>query len=153
MSAVVSGGFGGVAAAVGEGPAGDAWLGLLDVPPWRLLGAVVASAFGAEVALAGRAVGPRGGVVEVGVDSLGAAAGGVAGCGAGADEVFEFAAGGVTVLGLSVVAGALGDGVEDDAEGLDQVAEPGCRVGVRRRPALGVRRWRGLRSRWRCRGW
>jgi hypothetical protein len=148
MSAVVRGGFGGVAAAVGEGPAGDAWLGLLDVPAGGLLGAMVASAFRAEVALVGRAVGPGCGVVEVAVDGLGAAAGGVAGDRAGADEVFEFAARGVAALGLSVVAGAMGDGVEDDAEGLDQVAEPGCLVGVRRRPVLGVRRWRGLRSRW-----
>ena len=128
-------------------------MGLLDVPAGGLFAAMVPSAFGAEVALIGRAVRIGGRVVEVAVDGLGAAAGGVAGRGPGADHVFEFAAGGVAALGLSMVAGALGDGVEDDAEGLDQVAEPGCLVGVRRRPALGVRRWRGLRSRWRCRGW
>src|ERR1700722_16167123 len=54
---VVFGGCGGVGAAVGEGPADDAWFGLLDSPPGCLFGAVVASAFGAEVALAARSVG------------------------------------------------------------------------------------------------
>ena len=85
----------------------------------------------------GGAGGPRPGVVQVGVERLGLAAGGVAGGGAGADEVFEFAAGGVAVLGVPVVAGVLGDGVEDDVEGADQVAEPGFLIGVR----LGTGRW------------
>ena len=125
-------------------------MGLLDVPAGGLFAAMVPSAFGAEVALIGRAVRIGGRVVEVAVDGLGAAAGGVAGCVPGADDVFEFAAGGVAVLGAAVVAGVLGDGVEDDLERLDEVAEPGCLVGVRRRPVLGVRRWRwrGLRFRW-----
>src|ERR1700678_2763221 len=109
MSAVVGGGWGGVGAAVGQRPAGGAGLGLLDVPAGCLLGAVVASAFGAEVALAAGAFGVGLGVVEVAVDGLGVAPRGVARRGAGPDQVFEFAAGGVAVLGALVVAGALGD--------------------------------------------
>jgi hypothetical protein len=92
---------------------------------------MVASALRSEVALVGRAVGVGGGVVEVAVERLGVAAGGVAREGAGADEVFEFAAGGVVVLGGPVVAGLLGDGVEDDPERLDEVAEAGSLVGIR----------------------
>jgi SnoaL-like domain len=60
---VVGGGVGGVGAAVGEGPFDGAGLGLFDAPAWCLLGAVVASAFGAEVALAGCPVGVGHGVV------------------------------------------------------------------------------------------
>src|ERR1700735_323992 len=113
MSAVVRGGFGGVAAAVGEGPSGDASLRLLDAPAGGLFAAMMPSAFRSEVALTGWAVGVGDGVVEVAVDGLGAAAGGVAGRGPGADHVFEFAAGGVAALGLSMVAGAPGGGGGD----------------------------------------
>jgi hypothetical protein len=137
---LVFGGCGGVGAAVGESPADDAWFGLLDSPAACLLGAVVASAFGAEVALAAGSVGVGEGVVEVAVQGLGAAAGGVAGDGAGADDVFEFAAGGVAVLGPAVVAGVLGDGVEGDVEGADQVPETGELVGVGRGGVAGLRR-------------
>jgi hypothetical protein len=77
---------------------------------------MVASAFGAEVALVGRGVGVGDRVVEVGVDGLGVAAGGVAGGGAGADQVGELAAGGVAVLGVAVVALAAGDGLGGDLE-------------------------------------
>src|SRR5450756_2534593 len=84
------------------GPAHDAWLGLFDAPPWCLLDAVVAAAFGVEIALACGAVGVGGGVVKVAEHGLGVAAGGGAGRGAGADEVLELAAGGVVVL-LSLI--------------------------------------------------
>ena len=110
-------------AAGGEGPAEDAGLGLLDVPAGGLLGAVVGAAFGAEVALVGGALGVGGGVVEVGVDGLGLAAGGGAGGGAGADQVLELAARGVAVLGVAVVAGALGDRLEGDVQGAQEVGE------------------------------
>ena len=53
---VVDGWPGGVGAAAGEGPADDAGLRLFGFPAGGLLGFVVASAFGAEVALVGGAV-------------------------------------------------------------------------------------------------
>ena len=116
MLEVVDGGGGGVGAGVGEGPADDAGFGLLDLPAGGLFAAMVPSAFRAEVALVGRAVGPGGGVVLVAVDGLGVAAGGVAGRGAGAQEVPELAAGGVPGLGLAVVALAPGDGLGGELE-------------------------------------
>jgi hypothetical protein len=100
-----------VEAAGGKGPAHDPWFRLLEAPAWCLLRAMVASAFRAEVAFVGRGVGVGDGVVEVGVDGLCVAAGGVAGVGAGTDEVGELAAGGVAVLGVAVVALAASDGL------------------------------------------
>ena len=126
-------------AGVGEGPADDAGFGLLDLPAWGLFAAMVPSAFRAEVALVGRAVGPGGGVVLVAVDGLGVAAGGVAGRGAGAQEVRELAAGGVPILGLAMVALAPGDGLGSEpqlVEELVQAREPGGVGGLARaRPA------------------
>ena len=119
-----------MAASIGQRPAGGAGLGLLHLPARRLLGPMVASAFGAEVALVGGTLGVGDCVVQVAVDGLSVAAGGIAGDRAGADEVAEFAAGGVAVLGVPVVAVALGDGLEDDLERAEQVAEPGCLGGV-----------------------
>src|ERR1700678_1438183 len=116
MLEVVDGGGGGVGAGVGEGPTDDAGLGLLHVPARRLLAAMVPSAFRAEVALVGRAVGPGGGVVLIAVDRLGVAAGSVARGGAGAQEVLELAAGGVAVFGGAVVALAAGDGLGSELE-------------------------------------
>ena len=55
-------------------------------------------------------------MVLVAVDRLGVAAGGVAGFGAGAQEVLEFAAGGVVVFGVAVVALAPGDGLGGELE-------------------------------------
>ena len=130
----------------GEGPAGDAGFGLGDLPPGGLFASMVASAFGAKVALVGWSLGPGGGVVAVAVHGLGVAAGGVAGGAAGADKVAEFAAGGVAVLGVLVVAIALGDGVEGDVEGTDEVAELGGLGGVGDSAA----RWRWRSWRWRC---
>jgi hypothetical protein len=80
---------------------------------------------GAEVALAGGAVGVGDGVVLVAVGGLGVAAGCVAGDGAGAEEVPELAAGAVAVLGVAVVAAAVGDGLAGDVERGYEVAEPG----------------------------
>ena len=130
----------------GEGPAGDAGFGLGDLPPGGLFASMVASAFGAKVALVGWSLGPGGGVVAVAVHGLGVAAGGVAGGGAGADEVPEPAAGSVAVFGLGVVTGAAGDGVEGDLEGADEVAELGGLGGVGDSAA----RWRWRSWRWRC---
>ena len=113
---VVDGGCGGVGAAAGEGPTDDAGFGLLDVPAGGLFAAMVPSAFWSEIALIGRAVGPGGGVVSVAVDGLGVAAGGVAGFGAGAQQVLELAAGGVVVFGVAVVALAPGDGLGGELE-------------------------------------
>jgi hypothetical protein len=123
MLEVVDGGRGGVGAGVGEGPAHDAWLKLLDLPAGCLLGTVVTSALRAEVALVGWAVGPGGCVVLVAVDRLSVAAGGIAGLGAGAEEVLEFAAGGVAVFGLAVVALATGDGVGGELELREEVVQ------------------------------
>jgi hypothetical protein len=61
--AVVPGRSGGVGAAGGHGPAGDAGCELLDGPAGGLLRAVMPPASGGEVALVGRTVGPRDGVV------------------------------------------------------------------------------------------
>ena len=74
-------------AAAGEGPADDAGFLLFDLPAKGLLGLMVPSALRAQVALVGAAAGVRNGVVEVGVDGLDGAAGGVAGGGTGADQV------------------------------------------------------------------
>src|ERR1700733_5215792 len=113
---VVSGRRGGAGAAGGKGPAGDSRRELFYVPVGGLLGAVVGSASGGEVALVGGAVGPRDGVVQVGVECLGLAAGGVAGGRAGTDEVLELPARGVVLFGLGVVAGAAGDGGEGEVQ-------------------------------------
>ena len=123
MSDVVDGGRGGVDAAAGEGPADEAGLGLLDAPAGCLFAAVVASAFRSEVALIGWPVGPGGGVILVAVDRWGVAAGGVAGFGAGAQEVLEFAAGGVVVFGVPVVALAAGDGLGGELELAEELLE------------------------------
>src|ERR1700761_5433928 len=109
LSGVVSGRGGGAGAAGGQGPAGDARGQLFGVPVGGLLGAVVGAAARGQVALIGGTVGPRDRVVQVGVQRLGRAAGGVAGGGAGADQVPQVAAGGVVILGPGVVAGAAGD--------------------------------------------
>jgi hypothetical protein len=84
---------------------------------------MVPSAFRAEVALIGWAVGPGRGVVLVAVDGLGVAAGGVAGGGAGAQEVLELAAGGVAVFGGAVVALAPGDGRGGELELGEELVE------------------------------
>jgi hypothetical protein len=129
-SEVIDGGRGGVGAAVGERPANDAGFGLFDFPAGCLLAAMVPSAFRAEVALAGLAVGVGDGVVEVAVDGLGVAAGGVAGRGPGAEQVLEFPAGGVVVFGVMVVALAAGDGLGGEVELGEKVLEPGPLGGV-----------------------
>ena len=70
------------------------------------------------------------GVVEVAVDGLGAAAGrGVPG-GAGADQLFELAAGGVAVFAAGVVATAFGDRGEGDVQFLQEAGERGGLPGV-----------------------
>ena len=91
---------------------------------------MVAAAGGCEVALAGDAGGVGVGVVEVAVDGVGAAAGCGARRGAGADQVAEFAAGGVAVFAAGVVAAALGDGGEGDIEVAQQFGERGGLPGV-----------------------
>jgi hypothetical protein len=62
-------------------------------------------------------------VVEVGEDRLGGAAGGVAGRGAGADEVAELPAWGVVIFGVGVVAAVVGDGLEDGIEAAQELGE------------------------------
>src|SRR6185437_5495081 len=84
---------------------------------------MVPAALRAEVALAGWSVRVRDGVVEVAVLGLGVAAGGVAGDGAGADQVGELAAGRVAGLGGGVVAARLGDGVRDDVQAAEERGE------------------------------
>src|SRR5580692_7423257 len=111
---VVGGWGGGVGAAGREGPADHARLGLLDFPVGCLLAAVMRPALRAEVAFVARPVGVGDGVVEVGVDGLGGAAGSVAGRGAGVDQVPQLAAGGVVVFGVPVVAGAACDRLEGE---------------------------------------
>ncbi len=90
-------------------------------------------------------------MVLVAVDGLGVAAGGVAGRGAGAQEVRELAAGGVPILGLAMVALAPGDGLGSEpqlVEELVQAREPGGVGGLARaRPAWVVG------GRWRFGGW
>src|ERR1700733_5457509 len=113
---VVSGRRGGAGAAGGKGPAGDPRCELFYVPVGGLLGAVVGSASGCEVALVGGAGGPRDGVVQVGAECLGLAAGGVAGGRAGAGGVLGLAGRGVVVFGFGVVAGAVGDRGEGEVQ-------------------------------------
>jgi hypothetical protein len=62
-------------------------------------------------------------VVLVAVDGLGVAAGGVAGGGAGAQEVLEFAAGGVLAFGVTVVAVAPGDEFGGELQLPEEVVE------------------------------
>jgi hypothetical protein len=64
-------------------------------------------------------------MVLVAVGGLGVAAGCVAGSGAGAEEISELAAGGVAVLGVAVVAVAVGNGLAGGVEGAYEVAETG----------------------------
>jgi hypothetical protein len=80
--------------------------------------------------LIGGAVGPGVGVVLVAVDGLGVATGGVAGLGAGAQEVLEFAAGGVVVFGVPVVAGAAGDEFGGQFQLREELMKPGQLGGV-----------------------
>src|ERR1700733_3845442 len=125
---VVSGRRGGAGAAGGKGPAGDSRRELFYVPVRCLLGAVVGSASGGEIALVGGAVGPRDGVVQVRVERLGLAAGGVAGGRAGTDEVLELPARGVVLfgvgVGVGVVAGAAGGGRGGGGAGFAAVQYP-----------------------------
>ena len=125
---VVGGWRGGVRAAGRGGPAHDAGLGFLDVPPGGLLAAMMPAAERMQTALAGGAVGVGDDVVEVAVDGLPVAAGRGAGGGTGEDQVPELAAGGVAVLGMAVVAGAPGDGLGGGVEGAQELREP-CRLG------------------------
>ena len=60
-------------------------------------------------------------MVLVAVDGLGVAAGGVAGRGAGAEQVLELAAGDVAVFGVPVVARIPGDGFQGDVQPLEEV--------------------------------
>ncbi len=154
---VVDGGGGGVGAAGRGGPADDAGLCFLDVPAGGLLAAVVASARGVQIALAGGPFGVWDDMVEVAVHGLGAAAAGGATRGAGADQVLERAGGGVAVLGIPVVAGPLGDGPGDGVQGAQEVGELRCLGGVGAfagRPVSGVVRgpvaWRvrAIRRTW-----
>ena len=62
-------------------------------------------------------------MILVAVDGLGVAAGGVAGFGAGAQEVLEFAAGGVVVFGVAVVALVPGDGLGGELELAEELVE------------------------------
>lgn len=105
----------------GQGPAGDAWCGLVDLPVGGLLGAMVGSAPWGEVALLRGAVGPRERVVEVGVDRLGLAARSVARRAAGTDKVPELAARGVLTFGLGVIAGACGDRGEGEVQAANEL--------------------------------
>ena len=102
---------------------------------------MVPSALGSEVALVGRAVGPGHGMVRVAVDGLGVAAGGVAGFGAGAEQVLELAAGGVVGFGVAVVALAAGDGLGGELQLGEEVMEPGSLGGVG--GFAGARGWSG----------
>ena len=80
---------------------------------------MVPAALWAQVALFGLSVGVRDGVVEVGLDGLGSAAGGVACGAAGADQVGELATG----CGLTIVAAVAGDGNWDtDGDAASRVA-------------------------------
>jgi len=133
-----------VGAARGQRPADDAGFGLGYFPAGGLFAAVVAPAFGAQVALIGEPLGVRHGVIAVAVHGLGVAAGGVAGGAAGADDVPELAAGGVAALGMPVVTGTAGDGLESDVQGAEQVAEPCGLGGVRARRCCP--RWCGWRD-------
>ena len=67
-------------------------------------------------------------MVQVAVDGLGVAAGGVAGGGAGADQVLQLAAWGVAVLGMPVVARAPCNGLEGGVQAAQELREP-CRLG------------------------
>ena len=69
-------------------------------------------------------------MVLVAVDGLGVAAGGVTGRGAGAQEVLEFAAGGVAGFGVAMVALAAGDGLGAELELAEKLVEPGELGGV-----------------------
>ena len=132
----VSGGFGGVGAAAGEGPANDTWLWLFDFPAGALLGLVVSSAFRPKVALIGWAIRVRDRVIKVGVDGLSGTAGSIAGGRAGTDKVRELAAGGVAGLSGGVVANALGDGFEGEIQAAEERGEL-SRLGGRRCPLAG----------------
>jgi hypothetical protein len=63
-------------------------------------------------------------VVLVAVDGLGVAAGGVAGRGAGAEQVLEPAAGGVLGFGVAVVALVPGDEVGRELQLPEELVEP-----------------------------
>jgi hypothetical protein len=69
-------------------------------------------------------------MVHVAVDGLRVAAGGVAGGGAGAQEVLELAAGGVLAFGVAVVALAAGDGLGGELELPEELVQPGQLGGV-----------------------
>src|ERR1700733_8320354 len=129
-SHVVDGGPRGIAAAGWRGPVHDAGFGLAECPAGGLLASVVTAAGGCEVALAGDSGRVGEGVVEVAEHGLGAAAGGGAAGGAGADQVFEFAAGGVAVFAAGVVAAAFGDRGEGDVEVAQEFGERGGLPGV-----------------------
>src|SRR6476646_1082493 len=83
----------------------------------------MSAALGAEVALAGWSVGVGDGVVKVAVLGLGVAAGGVAGDGAGADQVGELAARRIAGLGGGMIAARLGDGVRNDFQASEERGE------------------------------
>ena len=102
-------------AAGGQGPASDARGGLLDGPVGCLLGAMVRAAPRGKVALVGRAVGPRHGVVQVRVHRLGVAAGTITGRPAGTDQVvFRFRGYGGYPAGLGTVTHGLQFGIGDE---------------------------------------
>ena len=84
----------------------------------------------AEVALAGGPGGKGDGVVDLGGDGLGAAAGRAAAGGAGADEMLQLPAWDVAVLAMAVITSLPGDR-------LGGGFQPGQELGELRRPGSG----------------